>query len=181
MLLYPTSTRIFPCRAIPLHNAASDDKAIFCLGFIAGTYGEVKNVPHILQTSVYIIGGDLTWSKTYGPKDTAPYWTGPTAWAPWWTDWLNYAFQWDPPLVGQFGPFNPKVQAGIFWNHLYFPIGPFPHAGLYHLYCSQVQVLPFPDMTTFDPEAGPWPFAVFQKGDLSFDTYPDYPYDFYVQ
>jgi hypothetical protein len=29
-------------------------------------------------------------------------------------------------------------------------------------------------MTTFDPEAGPWPFAVFQKGDLSFDTYPDY-------
>jgi hypothetical protein len=168
-----------PYKAVPLTNAGTGDKVIVTVGWFGSSYGLVKQVPQRVQTWIKIVQDSGTWTQEFSAADTAPFWTGPTAWDQWWDDWLNYAFAWDPPLIGPFLPFNPKASAGYYWNHLYMPVGPFPAPGLYHLYMGQVQVLPVNDQTTFGPDIH-GSHAVFHKGDLSWDNYPD-GYSFWVE
>jgi hypothetical protein len=179
---YPSEPNAWPdvaYRPIPLTNPSTDNKVIMTIGWIGSIYGQINNVPKDVPTTIDIVSDDGSWSQHFGPADTAPNWTGPTAWDQWWTDWLNYAFSADPPFTGPPLPFNPKISAGVYFNHLYQPVGPFPKAGLYHLYVTMDSPRPANDLTYFDPVNGPWPHGVFKPGNLYFDNYPD-GYSFYV-
>ena len=73
---------------------------------------------------------------------------GPRKWDLWWSQFFG------DPETGELGtpplPFNPKIGAGVYLNHLYLPIGPFPNVGWYHLRFSQLQVRPFTDLIPID-------------------------------
>jgi hypothetical protein len=113
-----------------------NEPVIGCVGWLGSIYGQVKNVPKDIATTFIITGPD-GFSQHFGPADTAPYWTGPHQWDQWWTEWLGGP----PPEL-----FNPKASAGVYFNHLYLPIGPFPKAGTYHLYFAMVQLKPVIDL-----------------------------------
>jgi hypothetical protein len=118
-------------------------------GWVGAIYGQVKNITKYLNTTLDITettGG--TWSQHFTNAQAAPYWTGPHQWDLWWAEWYG-----DP----ESGPapvpltFNPKISAGVYLNHLYLPIGPFPNVGWYHLAFTQVQTRPINDLILYDP------------------------------
>lgn len=174
--------------AVPYRAVPADEEVILCIGWIGSSYGQVRNLPQAMDTSFRIVSLDNEGrvaengpSWTYTPEQTAPYWTGPTAWDEWWAAWFNYLWA-SPGLLTEENPFvlfNPHTAAGSYWNHLYFPAGPFP-AGHYRLYWSMLQVRTIVDMTTVVPEMGYWPFAVFKPWD-GFMTVVDAEWDFWVE
>lgn len=173
---------------IPYQAIPANEDIVLCIGWIGSSYGQVMNVPKAMDTSFTVVSLDdegnvneagPRWA--YTPEQTAPYWTGPTAWNAWWASWFNYLWA-SPGFFTDENPFvlfNPRVNAGAYWNHLYFPAGPFP-AGHYRMYWSMVQVRTVVDMTIYDPDSGPWPFMVWKLRD-GFLTIIDAEYDFWVE
>jgi len=110
--------------------------AFVTVGYLGSVYGQVLRVPRTIATVVDITGPD-GFHQHWDAADTAPYWTGPRAWDEWWDAWLG-----GPPP----GLFNPACQAGVYFNHLWLPVGPFPTAGTYHMYFGQYQLQPSIEM-----------------------------------
>ena len=94
-------------------------------GWLGAIYGQVKNLTKYLHTSVDITGPDF--HRHFTNAQVAPYWTGPHQWDLWWSRFFG------DPETGELGtpplPFNPKIGAGVYLNHLFLPIGPFPNVG----------------------------------------------------
>lgn len=106
------------------------------IGWFGAVYGQVNDLPHQVAVTIDITGPD-GFHQHFGPATTEDYWCGAHAWDAWWTEWIGAP----PPDC-----FNPAIQAGIYWNHLWLPIGPFPVAGTYHYAVDMVQLLPSIDL-----------------------------------
>jgi len=110
--------------------------AFMTVGYLGSVYGQMLRVPRTIATVVDITGPD-GFHQHWDAEDTAPCWTGAHPWDEWWDAWLG-----GPPP----GLFNPEAQAGVYFNHLWLPVGPFPTAGTYHVYFGQYQLQPSIEM-----------------------------------
>ena len=138
---YQATKRGRDFKSIPL---GSD--VVVCMGWLGSVYGQVANVPNVVDTTIDITGPH-GYQSHFDPADSAPYWTGAHAWDEWWTEWLGGP---PPELV------NPACQAGVFWNHLYVPVDAFPAAGVYHLSLTQVLMQPGIDLIPWmEDQSGP--------------------------
>jgi hypothetical protein len=117
----------------------ANSPVIAVFGWLGSVYGQVQELPHQVATFVDITG-PKGFHQHFSPAQTALYWTGPTLWDEWWTLWIGGP----PPEL-----FNPKADAGVYWNHMYLPVGPFPTKGLYHFDTGQTQLLPIVDLTAW--------------------------------
>ena len=127
-------------------------------GWAGATYGQVNRLPKYMDAPVDITyvpgpGDTYKYTKQFKPSDVAPYWTGAHQYDLWWAQWASTDGStplWPPD------PFNPKIKAGCYLNHLFLPIV-FPRAGQYHIHFELVQTHPFTDLIPLDPTVSrPW-------------------------
>jgi hypothetical protein len=148
----------------------STQPVIVVMGWLGSVYGQVQGVPNSVPTSVEITGPN-GFHQYFGPEETAKYWTGPHEWDAWWDAWFDFLLG---PGFRAPDLFNPSAQAGVYWNHLYLPVGPFPATGIYHFHLDQWQALPIVDLIGWFDIFRPYHYTT---DDINWSS----DFDFYVK
>jgi len=113
-----------------------DTPIVTTFGWVATTYGMVRNAPNQIAVTIDVTGPD-GYAEHYSSAEVLSCWTGPHAIDEWWTGFMG----------GEWPLFNPSIRAGVYLNRVLLPLGPFPTEGWYHFSLDSVGLLPAVDLS----------------------------------